>query len=64
MFVDFDKIDDVPDDRLMTCLSMICPFDKAEQQALLEARNQKERCSILMTMLDFALKDLENKQKQ
>lgn len=64
MVVDKDKIDDVPDDRLMTCLSMLCPFDKAEQQALLEANNQKERCRLMLTMIEFSLKNLDNNNQQ
>lgn len=58
MEVDWQKIDEIADDRLMTCLSMICPFDPAEQQALLEAPTQNKRCELMITMIDFALKSM------
>ena len=51
-----ELIDEAADDRLITCLSMICPFDAGEKQALLEAGCCKERSELFMTMLDMAIR--------
>lgn len=52
---DWDRIDEATDRRLITCLSMICPFDPEEKQALLEAPCGKSRAKIFMTMLEIAV---------
>lgn len=50
-------VDNASDDRLMTCLSMICPLDAGEKQALLEASCGKARADLFMTMLEIATRD-------
>ncbi len=52
---DWDKIQEASDGRLITCLSMICPFDTKEKQALLEAPCCKTRAETFMTMLEMAV---------
>ncbi len=52
---DWDAVDGTPDERLITCLSMICPFEPGEKQALLEAVCGRERAIKFMTMLKMAL---------
>lgn len=52
---DWDAIDEAPDERLMTCLSMICPLDAREKQALLETVCCHERAKKFMTMLEMAV---------
>lgn len=51
---DWSVIADTPDDRLITCLSMICPFAPEEKQALLEARSPNERARVLETLIVMA----------
>ncbi|MFP4314112.1 MAG: LON peptidase substrate-binding domain-containing protein [Alphaproteobacteria bacterium] len=51
---DWSMIEQTSDEKLITCLSMICPFEPQEKQALLEARCCNERASLFMTMLDIA----------
>lgn len=51
----WDAIEDAPDNRLITCLAMICPFDAREKQALLEAPCCKERAGLFMTLLEMAV---------
>ncbi len=51
---DWSVIKDTPDDRLMTCLAMICPFESGEKQALLEAECCKQRADLFMTLLEIA----------
>jgi len=53
MECDWDAVDDASDGRLITCLSMICPFQPSEKQALLEAQNCKERAELFMQMLSM-----------
>jgi hypothetical protein len=52
----WEKIHDTQDDKLMTCLSMVCPFDPKDKQALLEAPCCKTRADIFMTLLEIAVK--------
>lgn len=51
----WDAIDGAPDNRLITCLAMVCPFDAREKQALLEAACCKERARLFMTLLEMAV---------
>lgn len=51
---DWEAIKGAPDDRLMTCLAMVCPFEAGEKQALLEAGCCKERAKLFMTLLEIA----------
>lgn len=54
---DWDSMDGVADGKLITCLSMICPFDSNEKQALLEADCCRKRAELFMTMLEMAVRD-------
>lgn len=56
MSCDFDKFEDIEDGSLMTCLSMVCPFEPSEKQALLEQICCKERAQMFMTMVEMAIK--------
>lgn len=51
-----EAIDEACDEKIVTCLSMICPLDATEKQALLEVSNFKERADMVMTMLDMAVR--------
>ncbi|MDB2682798.1 LON peptidase substrate-binding domain-containing protein [Alphaproteobacteria bacterium] len=53
---DWTKVHEASDGRLITCLSMICPFDASEKQALLEAPCCKTRAQTFMTMLEMAVR--------
>lgn len=48
----WDEIHQVTDDRLVSCLSMICPFSPQEKQALLEAKTMQERFSLLDAFIE------------
>src|SRR5262249_13788394 len=52
---DWGIIEQATDGKLITCLSMICPFDAKEKQALLEAPCCKTRAETFMTMLEMAV---------
>lgn len=56
MNCDWAALKQAPDNRLMTCLSMVCPFEPEEKQALLEAPCCRERAKMFMSMLEMAVK--------
>ncbi len=49
----WDTINDMPDDALVVTLAMVCPFDPAEKQALLEAPSMADRADTLLTLLQM-----------
>lgn len=49
----WDAINKMADAALVLTLSMICPFDAAEKQALLEAATPAERAQTLRTLLEI-----------
>jgi Lon protease-like protein len=50
---DWDAIEASPDERLITCLSMICPFAAPEKQALLEAPTLTARGEVLTALVEM-----------
>lgn len=52
---DWSSIESAPGERLVTSLSMICPFDPREKQALLEAPDMDKRAETLITILEMAV---------
>ena len=52
---DWKAIESTPDERLVTSLSMICPFEPSEKQALLEAPTLGERGRVLNTLVAMSL---------
>ena len=61
MKVNFDVIRNLSDTTLVTSLSMICPFDPREKQALLEAASHGARAESLMTLLAMGVFDAGGK---
>lgn len=53
---DWDSLKDAEDELLVNSLSMLCPFDPEEKQALLEAPSLPVRRETLMTLIEFALR--------
>ena len=51
----WDAIGQAPDERLLTSLAMICPFEPSEKQALLEAGCLSERARLMMSLLEIAI---------
>jgi len=52
---DWDVIAGTPDERLVTSLSMICPFTPQEKQALLEAADLPTRADLLLALIEMAV---------
>ena len=53
---DWDALVKTPDERLVTTLAMVCPFDPAEKQVLLEAGDTAQRCKLLIGLVESALR--------
>lgn len=53
--MDFELLYDAPDEKIISALSMICPFEPSEKQALLEAPCCKTRGEILQAMLEIEI---------
>ena len=51
---DWEAIDRLPDERLVVTLSMLCPFEPVEKQALLEAETGADRARALLALLQMA----------
>jgi len=49
----WDAIRRLPDESLVVTLSMVCPFEPAEKQALLEAPTEADRAATLLTLLQM-----------
>jgi hypothetical protein len=47
----WEAIESMADDTLITTLAMACPFEPAEKQALLEAATPRERAAALLALL-------------
>lgn len=52
----WEAVDLAGDDKLITTLAMVCPFDAKEKQALLEAPCCKERARLFMALLEMECK--------
>jgi Lon protease-like protein len=50
----WDAVHGMPDDLLIVTLAMLCPFDTAEKQALLEAPTEHDRAGDLLALLRMA----------
>ena len=53
----WDAIDSTPDERLVTSLAMICPFEPSEKQALLECVSLSERASMMVAIIEMSVLD-------
>lgn len=52
----WEAVDLAADEKLMTTLAMVCPFNAKEKQALLEAHCCKERAKLFMALLEMECK--------
>ena len=52
---DWDSIRDAEDEMLINSLSILCPLDVEDKQALLEAPRLSDRRETLATLMEFAL---------
>ncbi len=55
MNVDWEMIDGTNDEDLINTISMCCPFDENEKQALLEALSLEKRAEVLSSLIQMSL---------
>lgn len=53
---DWESLKEAEEELLINSLSMLCPFDPEEKQALLEAPTLQTRRETLVTLMEFALR--------
>ena len=53
---DWESLGEAEDELLINSLSMLCPFEPEDKQALLEAQSLTARRETLMTLIEFALR--------
>ena len=53
---DWESLKEAEDELLINSLSMLCPFDPEEKQALLEAPSLTTRRETLVTLIEFVLR--------
>ena len=53
---DWDSLEDAEDELLINSLSMLCPFEPEDKQALLEAPSLETRRETLITLIEFSLR--------
>ncbi|MBK5927268.1 LON peptidase substrate-binding domain-containing protein [Rhodobaculum claviforme] len=53
---DWEALKDAEDELLINSLSMLCPFEPEDKQALLEAPSLSTRRETLVTLIEFALR--------
>ena len=56
---DWEAIEASSDEELINSISMGCPFDINEKQALLEAKSLEDRMDVLMSLMQMSM--IENK---
>lgn len=59
---DWDSLKQADDELLINSLSMLCPFDPEDRQALLEAPSLSTRRETLTTLIEFALRGGMNEE--
>ena len=55
---DWDSLEDADDELLINSLSMLCPFEPEDKQALLEAPSLETRRETLVTLIQFSLRGM------
>lgn len=53
--VDWETLEEVPDDSLVRSLAMNCPFEPSEKQALLEAADASARSRLVTSLIEMAV---------
>jgi Lon protease-like protein len=59
---DWESLKEAEDELLINSLSMLCPFDPEDKQALLEAPSLSTRRETLVTLIEFALRGGSNEE--
>jgi Lon protease-like protein len=54
---DWDNLEKASNDQLLNVLSIACPFEAREKQALLESRNPQEQSQLMTALMEMAVLD-------
>ena len=60
---DWETLKEAEDELLINSLSMLCPFEPEDKQALLEAPSLATRRETLVTLIEFALRGGTNEER-
>ena len=52
---DWESLKEADEEIIVNSLSMLCPFDVEEKQALLESKNLEDRRKMINTLMEFSL---------
>ena len=55
--VDSDELQKIPNDQIVSAIPQICSFQNNEKQAILEAKTDKERIEVIISLLKMNLLD-------
>ena len=55
--VDSDELEKISNDQIVSAIPQICSFQNNEKQAILEAKNDKERIEVIISLLKMNLLD-------
>jgi len=58
----WEEIDHASDDLILNSLTMACPFDPIEKQALLETPSLSERCDMIIALMEMASPPLQGRR--
>ena len=56
--LDWKAVESAPDGALVDALSMLCPFEPRDKQALLAAANVADRAELVVALMEMALFDV------
>jgi Lon protease-like protein len=62
IFANWDEISHASDDLILNSLTMACPFDPLEKQALLETPSLSERCDMIIALMEMANAPFQGKR--
>ena len=57
---DWNALEKLPGNALLTSLAMLCPFAPNEKQALLEASSNNERGQIMTTLMEMSVRETKD----
>lgn len=61
ILANWDEIDHASDDLILNSLTMACPFEPIEKQALLEISTLSERCDMMIALMEMASSNLKGR---
>lgn len=60
---DWESLEKASNDQLLNVLSVACPFEVREKQALLESRNPQEQSKLMTALMEMAVLDSQTRNE-